>query len=137
MQTFGFDNIKSPTNRNRDTLFWGFGATRIQDEPRGTNIKRHWTVSSNKRSHRALKESNAQSTVNGVRLVFPFSPWKCKSDSYSNSFPRRRTRQIRMARNARGTRTTSRRIPTLNGGGEILCPTKSHTQQPSGQCGTM
>ncbi len=28
MHTFGFDNTKSPTNRNRDTLFWGFGAIR-------------------------------------------------------------------------------------------------------------
>ena len=28
MHTFGLANYKSPTNRNRDTLFWGFGAIR-------------------------------------------------------------------------------------------------------------
>jgi hypothetical protein len=28
MHTFGLANSKSPTNRNRDTLFWGFGAIR-------------------------------------------------------------------------------------------------------------
>ena len=28
MHTFGLDITKSPTNRNRDTLFWGFGAIR-------------------------------------------------------------------------------------------------------------
>ena len=30
MHTFGLDITKSPTNRNRDTLFWGFGAIRIK-----------------------------------------------------------------------------------------------------------
>ncbi len=43
MQTFGVDNIKSPTNRNRDTLFWGFGATRTsknRTEPVRTDPKR-------------------------------------------------------------------------------------------------